>query len=96
MWAQAPDHVIENTKALSRAGDDPKARRKATKAKAPDGFVHYDEATMNRLIAARPEPLTSRFKVTADLVAAVLSRPDGPNALKHLLRTNHDLSLIHI
>ncbi len=90
VWAQAPDHVIENTKALSRAGDDPKARRKATKAKAPDGFVHYDEATMNRLIAARPEPLTSRFKVTADLVAAVLSRPDGPNALKHLLRTNHD------
>ena len=90
VWAQAPDHVIENTKALSRAGDDPKARRKATKAKAPEGFVHYDEATMNRLIAARPEPLTSRFKVTADLVAAVLSRPDGPTALKHLLRTNHD------
>ena len=90
VWAQAPDHVIENTKALSRAGDDPKARRKATKAKAPEGFVHYDEATMNRLIAARPEPLTSRFKVTADLVAAVLSRPDGPSALKHLLRTNHD------
>ena len=32
----------------------------------------------------------SRFRVTADLVAAVLSRPDGPSALKHLLRTNHD------
>ena len=50
VWVQAPDHVIENAKALSRAGDDPKARRKATKAKAPDGFVHYDEATMQRLI----------------------------------------------
>jgi superfamily II RNA helicase len=90
VWVQAPDHVVENTKALSRAGDDPKARRKATKAKAPEGFVHYDEATMQRLIVARPEPLTSRFKVTADLVATVLARPDGPNALKHLLRTNHD------
>ena len=33
---------------------------------------------------------TSRFRVTADLVASVLSRPDGPAALKHLLRTNHD------
>ena len=32
----------------------------------------------------------SRFRVTADLVASVLSRPDGPVALKHLLRTNHD------
>ena len=90
VWAQAPDHVIENTKALSRAGDDPKARRKATKAKAPDGFVHYDEATFQRLIGASPEALVSRFAVSPDLVASVLSRPDGPAALKHLLRTNHD------
>ena len=90
VWVQAPEHVIENTKALSRAGDDPKARRKATKAKAPDGFVHYDEATMQRLMTAQPEALTSRFKVTADMVANVLGRPDGPSALKHLLNTNHD------
>ena len=90
VWVQAPEHVIENAKALSRAGDDPKARRKATKAKAPEGFVHYDEAAMDRLVDGTPEPLTSRFRVTADLVASVLSRPDGPDALKHLLRTNHD------
>ena len=90
VWAQAPEHVIENTRALSRAGDDPKARRKAAKARAPEGFVHYDEAAMHRLISARPEPLTSRFRVTADLVATVLGRPDGPAALKYLLRTNHD------
>ena len=45
---------------------------------------------MRRLMSARPEPLTSRFRVTADLVAGVLSRSDGPAALKHLLRTNHD------
>ena len=93
VWVQAPDHVIENTKALSRAGDDPKARRKATKAKVPEGFVHYDEASMNRLVNGQPEPLVSRFRVTADLVATVLSRPDGPKALKHLLRTNHDTDL---
>ena len=90
VWVQAPDHVIENAKALSRAGDDPKARRKATKAKPPEGFVHYDEAVMERLVSGTPEALTSRFLVTADLVASVLSRPDGPVALKHLLRTNHD------
>ena len=90
VWVQAPDHVIETARALSKAGDDPKARRKATRAKVPEGFVNYDEAAMNRIIAARPEPLTSRFRVTADLVAGVLRRPDGPAALKHLLRTNHD------
>jgi superfamily II RNA helicase len=90
VWAQAPEHVIDNARALSRAGDDPKARKKATKSKAPDGFVHYDEATMQRLMTAQPEPLTSRFKVTADMVANVLGRPDGPSALKRLLNTNHD------
>lgn len=90
VWAQAPDHVIENEKALAKAGDDPKARRKAVRAKPPARFVHYDEQTFERLIAATPEPLTSRFRVSADLVATVLARPDGPAALKELLATNHD------
>ena len=91
VWAQAPDHVIDNARALAKAGDDPKARRKAAKsARTPDGFVNYDEATMQRLVTGQPELLASRFRVTADLVASVLSRNDGPAALKHLLRTNHD------
>ncbi len=88
---QAPDHVIENARALTKAGDDPKARRKAARAKAPDGFVHYDETSMQRLVGGSPEPLTSRFRVTADLVATVLGRPERPpRALKRLLRTNHE------
>lgn len=90
VWVQAPDHVIENAKALAKAGDDPKARRKAVRAKPPARFVHYDESTLDRLVAASPEPLTSRFRVTTDLVATVLARPDGPDALKYLLSTNHD------
>lgn len=90
VWAQAPDHVIENERALAKAGDDPKARRKAVRAKPPVHYVYYDEATFMRLVAAQPEPLTSRFKVTADLVATVLARPDGPEALKLLLSDNHD------
>jgi len=90
VWAQAPEHVIEQLRALTKAGDDPKLRKRAAKAKPPEGFVHYDEATFQRLIAATPEALTSRFRVTADLVATVLARPDGPSALTRLLRTNHD------
>ena len=42
------------------------------------------------VISAAPEPLTSRFRVSPNLVATVLSRPDGPAALKELLNTNHD------
>jgi Domain of unknown function (DUF3516)/DEAD/DEAH box helicase len=90
VWAQAPDHIIENTRALSKAGDDPKARRKATRTAPPKGFVHYDEKTFERLGAASPEPLVSRFRVTPDLVAGTLARPDGPRVLKDLLNTNHD------
>ncbi|MFM2182932.1 MAG: hypothetical protein RJB61_1226 [Actinomycetota bacterium] len=90
VWVQAPDHVVENARALSRAGDDPKAQRKAAKAKPPEGFVHFDEATMRRLVEGQPEPLTSRFSVTADMVATVLRRPDGPIALRRLLDTNHE------
>jgi hypothetical protein len=52
--------------------------------------VHYDEKTFERLVASQPEPLVSRFKVSPDLLAVVLARPDGPVALKELLRTNHD------
>ena len=90
VWAQAPEHVIDNERALARAGDDPKARRKVKRAEPPKRFVHWDEKTFEKLIAAQPEPLASRFKVTADLVASVLSRPDGPDTLKTLLVTNHD------
>jgi hypothetical protein len=42
------------------------------------------------LMSAQPEALTSRFRVTADMVAGVLGRPDGPSALKRLLNSNHD------
>jgi hypothetical protein len=90
VWAQAPEHTIDNERALARAGDDPQARRKVHRAAPPKGFVHYDDKTFERLIASEPEPLQSRFRVTPHLVATVLARPDGPEALKELLSTNHD------
>ena len=90
VWAQAPEHIIETNRALARAGDDPKAQRKVKRAPAPKGFIHFDENTFNRLLAASPEPLVSRFRVSPNLVSSVLARPDGPVVLKELLRTNHD------
>jgi hypothetical protein len=75
---------------MAKAGDDPKARRKAVRGQAPERFVHYDEATLERLVAATPEPLVSRFRVTADLVATVLGRPDGPDGAQAPAATNHD------
>ena len=88
---QAPEHVIENEKALAKAGDDPKARRKIVKKKAPEGFVNYSQATFERLVAAEPEPLHSSFRVTHAMVLNVIDRPGNAyQAMKHLLTDNHE------
>ncbi|WP_160049913.1 MULTISPECIES: RNA helicase [unclassified Nocardiopsis] len=89
--AQAPEHVIENEKALAKAGDDTKKRRKVVRKKAPEGFVSWDEATFRKLIESEPEPLTSRFRVSNAMLLSVINRPgDCFSSMRHLLRENHD------
>jgi superfamily II RNA helicase len=88
---QAPEHVTENEKALAKAGDDPKKRRKVVRRKPPDGFVSWGEATFERLVAADPEPLRSSFAVSHSMLLNVLDRPgDGCAALRLLLTDNHE------
>jgi superfamily II RNA helicase len=89
--AQAPEHVIENEKALAKAGDDPKKRRKVVRKKAPEGFVGWSEGTFDKLIASDPEPLTSRFRVTHAMLLSVIARPGNAfDAMRHLLEDNHE------
>ena len=89
--AQAPEHVTENEKALAKAGDDPKKRRKVVRRKPPDGFVSWGDATFDRLVAAEPETLTSSFAVSHSMLLNVLDRPgDGCAALRRLLLDNHE------
>src|SRR3712207_5795434 len=45
---QAPDHVVANEKALAKAGDDPKKRRKVVRKKPPEGTVGYGLPTFER------------------------------------------------
>ncbi|MFE0041858.1 DEAD/DEAH box helicase [Streptomyces albireticuli] len=89
--AQAPEHVVENEKALAKAGDDPKKRRKVVRKKAPEGFVNWGENTFEKLIASEPEQLTSRFRVTHAMLLAVIARPgDAFQAMRRLLEDNHE------
>lgn len=89
--AQAPEHVVENEKALAKAGDDPKKRRKVVRKKAPEGFVAWSEQTFEKLIASEPEPLTSRFRVTHTMLLSVIARPGNAfEAMRHLLEDNHE------
>jgi len=88
---QAPDHVVENHKALAKAGDDPKKQRKVQRKKPPEGFVSWSEDTFERLVAAEPEPLRSRMRVSHSMLLNVLAREDDPfEAMRSLLRDNHE------
>jgi uncharacterized protein DUF3516 len=88
---QAPDHVVENAKALEKAGDDPKKKRKIVRKKAPEGFVNWTESTFDRLISSPPEPLTSSFQVSHSMLLNVISRPGNAfSHMRHLLEDNHE------
>jgi superfamily II RNA helicase len=88
---EAPEHVIENERALAKAGADPKMRRKVVRKKPPERFVSWGEPTFQRLVAAPPEPLTSSFAVSHAMVLNVVARPgDAFAAMKHLLTDNHE------
>jgi superfamily II RNA helicase len=87
--AQAPEHVIENLKLEEKARRDGK---KIVKRQAPDkNFVNWDRKTFERLMAAPPEKLTSRFQVSHGMLLNVLSRStDGCEAMRDLVARSHD------
>ena len=90
----APDHVIENRRALEKAGDDPRKLKKIVRKKAPEGHVNWTDKTFERLRDAPPEPLTSSFQVTHAMVLHVLARgargEDPVAAMTRLLTDNHE------
>jgi superfamily II RNA helicase len=88
---QAPEHVIENERALAKAGDDPKKRRKVVRRKPPEGMVSWGQPTFDRLVAAQPEPLRSSFAVSHAMLLNVIARPGNAyTAMKHLLLENDE------
>jgi superfamily II RNA helicase len=88
---QAPEHVVENERALAKAGDDPKKRRKVVRKKPPERFVSWGKPTFERLVAAEPEPLQSSFAVSHAMLLGVISRPgDAFAAMRHLLTDNDE------
>jgi superfamily II RNA helicase len=87
---QAPEHVIENEKALIKAGD-PKKKRKVVRKKPPPGFVSWGKPTFDRLVEAEPEALLSSFTVSHSLLLNVINRPGNAfDAMRSLLMDNHE------
>ena len=88
---QAPDHVIERVRALAKAGDDPKKRRKVQTKKPVDGAVSWTEETFERLKGAVPEPLVSKMRVDHSMILNVVNRPgDAVAAMRALMEDNHE------
>jgi hypothetical protein len=87
--SQAPEHVVENLKLEEKAA---KGGKKAVKRKPPErNFVNWDLKTFQRLIAASPERLTSRFQVSHAMLLNVLGREgDGCAAMQRLIRDCHE------
>ena len=68
--AEAPEHDIENARLMAKAGNDPKKQRKVKKKQPPEGFVGWNKQAFERLIAAAPETLVPRMKITHAMVLA--------------------------
>lgn len=87
---QAPEHEIENAKALAKAGDDPKKLKKVQRKKPPEGFVSWSQDTYEKLQTAEPEQLQSRMRVNESIILNVVSGPGDPWArMKALMQDNH-------
>ncbi len=88
---QAPDHVIENTRALAKFGDDEKKKRSYKRKSPPEGFVSWDEKTFDRLVGATPETMTSQMRVSAAMLLNVAARGDDFfGHMRRLLLDNHE------
>src|SRR3954453_15272653 len=88
---QAPEHAIERARALAKAGDDPKKRRKVQAKRPADGVVSWTEETFTRLRDAEPEPLVSRMRVAHAVILIVVTQPADPVAtMRSLMEDNHE------
>ncbi len=91
VWVQAPPHVVENLRADEKASSG-NSKKKPKKKQAPDRrYTHWTEDTFTRMVTGEPEPLTSSFDVTHQMMLNVLDRAgDGCGAMKRILRENHE------
>jgi superfamily II RNA helicase len=87
---QAPEHEVANQKALAKAGDDLKKRRRVVRKQAKEGDVSWSQTTFEKLVSAEPAPLTSHFTVSHAMLLNVINRPGDTLAnMRHLLEDNH-------
>ncbi|HEU5223265.1 MAG TPA: DUF3516 domain-containing protein [Candidatus Lumbricidophila sp.] len=89
--ALAPEHEIDYVAALKKAGDDVKKQKRIVRKKPAAGFVSWGSATLERLIAAAPEPLVPRLQLTSAMLINVIARGgDVATNIAALVFDNHE------
>lgn len=83
--AEATEYDIERAKALAKAGGDPKRARKIKVKTPPSDFVGWNKQTFDRLIAAEPEKLRPRLRITHSMVLAEIEQGGDAWARTHKL-----------
>ena len=83
--AEATEYDIERAKALAKAGGDPKRARKIKVKTPPSDFVGWNKQTFERLIAAEPEKLRPRLRITHSIVLAEIEQGGDAWARTHKL-----------
>ncbi|WP_233615492.1 DEAD/DEAH box helicase [Leucobacter chromiisoli] len=99
--ALAPEHEIENARAEAKAaakaadGRGGKKPKPVKKKAAPQGFVSWNEGTLERLVGSQPEALVSRMRVTHSMVLGVIARGeeregDALRVMRTLIFDSHE------
>ncbi|MGQ3384579.1 DEAD/DEAH box helicase [Glutamicibacter sp. TV12E] len=92
---QAPEHAIENHKAMEKAlkkhGEGSSKLKQIPKKKPPQNFVTWGEKTFEKIVEASPETLKSSFQVSHSMLLNLLEREDNAfEAAQRLLSENHE------
>lgn len=83
---EAPEYEIDNARALAKAGNDPKARRRIKRKRPPEGFVNWNEQTLEHLAGSSPEKLLPHLRVThAMVLAEILQGGDAEARIQKLI-----------
>lgn len=73
VFAQAPEHVIENRRAEAKA--KAKGQKKFKRQQPPTrGYVHFDKGTFEMLQNTAPDALEPRFEVNHGIILQILQR----------------------
>jgi superfamily II RNA helicase len=88
---QAPEHEIENKMLKQRAEGNPKKQKKLHLKRAPErGYKPWNDKTLVTLRDSEPEALVSRLSVNHGMLLNVMSRKNGCQAARALLRNCHE------